>query len=259
MKSKKLRILALDMDDTLLRSDLSISQKTLSTIKQAIKEGAAIVLASSRIPETMERYTRLLGINKKPGYLICKNGALIMESNTHNIIHEAQLEVKTALAICDLAVAENFPVQIFEDNVMYVSRKNEYTGNDQSLAGIRQVVVENFRGMVAEGCHKLIIAGEPDILSHVKTIIENFMAADVTLFSSQPNFLEIMPQGTNKGSALAIIAGIMGISAADVMAIGHSMNDKAMIQWAGMGVALANADTHIAEAIEKNFIKGSLA
>jgi Cof subfamily protein (haloacid dehalogenase superfamily) len=269
---KRLRVLALDMDDTLLHSDLSISRRARNTINQAVKEGTTIVLASSRIPESMERYARLLGIDKKPGYLICKNGALIMESHTGNVIHEARLEIRTALAICDLAVAEDFPVQIYEDDIMYVSRKNEYTGNDQRITGIRQVVVENFRDLVAEGCHKLIIAGDPPVLAHVKTLIEIFMGKDVTLFTSRPYFLEIMPKGTDKGSALAFISELLEVSAEEVMAIGDSMNDEAMIRWAGIGVALANADERIksiadlvmestndedgvAEVIEKYFIK----
>jgi len=50
---------------------------------------------------------------------------------------------------------------MYEDDVMYISRKNEYSDLDQKATGIRQVVVENFRDMVADGCHKLIIPGEP--------------------------------------------------------------------------------------------------
>jgi len=244
MKSKKLRILALDLDDNILNSDIAIPKRTRDTIKQAEEEGAAIVLASSCIPEAMERFARLLGLDEKPGYLISKNGALITESNTGNVVHEALLEAKTALAIHDLAVAENFPIQILEDDVMYVSKKNEYTGSDQGITGIRQVVVTNFRDMVAEGCHKLIIAGEPSVLSNVKTIIENFMENDVTLFTSRPYFLEIMPRGADKKSALSIIAGILGASPDEVMLMGDSMNDEAMIKLPGTIMA-----------IEKYFIK----
>jgi len=275
MKSKRLRVLALDVDDTLLHSDLSISRRTRSTIKQAEKDGATVVLASSRIPDSLERYARLLGLDKYPGYLICKNGALIMESDTGNIIHEARLEVGTALMICDLALAEDFPIQVFEDDIMYVSRKNEYTGEDQRITGIRQVVVENFRDMVAEGCHNLVIAGDPSVLTHVRIIIQNYMGKDITVFTSRPYFLEIMPKGTDKGSALAFISDILGVSAGEVMAIGDSMNDEAMIKWAGIGVALANADDNIksiadlvmdstndedgvAEVIEKYFIRSGV-
>jgi hydroxymethylpyrimidine pyrophosphatase-like HAD family hydrolase len=81
-----------------------------------------------------------------------------------------------------------------------------------------------------------------------------------------------MPKGIDKGSALARIADILGVNAGEVMAIGDSMNDEAMIRWAGMGVAMANGDAHIkniaglvtdntndddgvAEVIEKYFLE----
>jgi len=261
-----LRILALDLDDPLLNSYLSISKRVKTAIKEAGRQGAAIVLASSRIPESMERCARFLELDKTPGYLISKNGALVTESHTGKIIHEALLDVKTALAICDLALVENFPIQIYEDDIMYVSKKNEYSGDDQIMSGIRQVVVENFRAMAAEGCHKLIIAGKPEILSHVKIIFGNLMVDDVTIFSSRPNFLEIMPKGIDKGSALSIIAEILKVSADEVMVMGDSMNDEAMIRWTDAGnksIAVhvtdnANHEDGVAEAIEKYFIrKGS--
>jgi len=273
MKPNKpgLRILALDLDDTILRSDLTISYRTRSAIKRAEAAGAVIVLASSRIPEAMEHSAVLLGLDRNPGYLISNNGALILESHTGKIIHEVKIEAETALSICDLADAEGFPMQMYDDDIMYVSRKNEYSDLDQRTNGIRQVVVENFRDMVAEGCHRLIIPGDPSILSHVKDIVMNYLGDKVTLFYSRPYFVEIMPKGTDKGSALALIAEILGVSAGEVMAIGDSMNDEAMIRWAGVGVAMANGNDHIkniadlvtdstndddgvAEVIEKYFI-----
>jgi len=265
------------MDDTLLHSDLSISKRTRNAIKQAEEAGLTIVLASGRIPEAMDRYVRLLGLNTNPGYLISNNGAVIMESHTGKVIHEARIDINTALTICDLAIAEDFPVQIYDDDIMYVSRKNEYSARDQKTTGIRQVEVRNFRAMLAEGCHKLVILGEPPVLSSLKVIIENFMLNDATLFISKPYFLELMPRGTDKGSALAFVAKTLGVDADQVMAIGDSMNDEAMIRWAGMGVAMANADARIksiadlvtdstndqdgvAEVIEKYFFrKGSIA
>jgi len=241
----KLRVLALDLDDTLLRSDLSISHRTRHAIRRAEKAGVIVVLASGRIPEAMEHVSRLLGLNKRLGYLISNNGALIKESHTGVIVHEAKLDRDTLLAICDLADAEDFPLQMYEDQIMYVSRQNEYTGIDERLTGFRQVVVENFRAMVGEGCYKLLIPGDPTNLSNVKEIIKTYLGAKITIFSRRPYSLELMSKGTDKGSALAKVAEIQKISAAEAMAIGDSMNDEAMIRWAGIGVAMANSDEQI--------------
>jgi hypothetical protein len=240
-----IRILALDLDDTLLRSDLSISRRTRDAIKRTESTGLTIVLASSRIPEAMEHYSRLLGLHERPGYLISNNGALIQESHTGNIVYEAPLESHLALAICDLADAEGFAMQVFDNDIMYVSRKNAYSDLDHKLTGFRQVEVENFRAMVNEGCYKLTIPSDPKLLVHVESIIKTYMGDKITLFNSRPYFLEIMSKGTDKGSALAKIAKMINVSANEAMAIGNAMNDEAMINWAGLGVAMANADERI--------------
>jgi len=242
---KPIRILAMDLDDTLLRSDLSISRRTKNAINRVRAAGVTVVLSSGRISSAMDRFSRLLGLDEAPGYLVSNNGALIQESHTGAIVHESRMDVQTALAICDLADAEGFPVQVYEDDIMYISRPNEYSDCDERLTGIRQVVVENFRAMLEEGCYKLIIPGDPMILPHLENIIRTYLADTVTLFTSRPYFLEVLPQNTDKGTALAAIAGIMGASAEEALAIGDSMNDEAMIRWAGVGVAMANGDEQL--------------
>jgi Cof subfamily protein (haloacid dehalogenase superfamily) len=239
------RLLALDLDDTLLRSDLTISYQTRNAIKKAEAAGVIVVLASGRIPAAMNQFASLLGMHKKAGYLICNNGTLIQESHTGKIVYEIRMDVKTALTAFDLADAEGFPVQLYEDDIMYVSRHNEYTGYDQKLTGLRQVVVENFRAMVANGCHKLLIPGDPALLLPLESILRTYLEDSITIFTSKPYFLELLPANTNKGTALEKVAGILGIDKKDVIAIGDSMNDEAMLRWAGMGIAMANSDERI--------------
>jgi len=193
----------------------------------------------------MERFSRLLGLHKRPGYLICNNGSITQESHTGAVVHEARIEPHVALTVCGLADAEGFPVQMYEDDTMYVSRQNEYSKIDQKVTGFRQVVVENFRAMVDEGCYKLIVPGDPMLLAPLESLLRTYLGSEITLFTSRPYFLEILPPATDKGTALAKIAGIKGISADETLAIGDSMNDEAMIRWAGIGVAMANGDERI--------------
>jgi Cof subfamily protein (haloacid dehalogenase superfamily) len=193
----------------------------------------------------MERFSRFLGMNKRSSYLICKNGTVILESRTGNVIYEIMLDTGPALTTCDLAEAEGFAVQIYKDDIMYVSRYNEFTGYDQKLTGLRQVVAENFRDIVSRGCHKLLIPGDPLLLAPFETLLRSVLGEDITLFTSKPYFLEILPSHTDKGSALEKTAGFLGIKREEVMAIGDSMNDEAMIRWAGTGVAMANGDERI--------------
>jgi Cof subfamily protein (haloacid dehalogenase superfamily) len=247
VSSGTFRMLAMDLDDTLLRSDLSISHRTKNIIKRTESAGVTVVLASGRIPSAMQHFSKFLGLHKRQGYLVSNNGALIQESNTGTVIFESRLEPLVALTICDLAGAEGFPVQLYEDDVMYVSRQNEYSNYDQKLTGIRQIVVENFRTMVGSGCFKLIIPGDPMLLEPLESLMRTYLGTEITLFASRPYFLEILPPETDKGMALAKIALLNGIGSEEAVAIGDSMNDEAMIRWAGAGVAMANGDDRIKE------------
>ena len=235
----------MDMDDTLLRSDFTISYRTRNAIKKAESLGVTVVLASGRSPEEMDKFSKILGLHKHPGYLVSDNGALIQESNTGKTVHEARIEPDIALTVCDLAGAEGFPVQALGNNVMYITRKTEYSDYDQKLTGVRQEVVENFRTVIGDGCHKLIVPGDPMLLSPLESLLQTYLDNDITLFSGRPYYLEILPPQTNKGAAVSKIAEILGVKREEVLAIGDSGTDEAMILWAGLGVCMINGDERI--------------
>ncbi|MCL2478461.1 MAG: Cof-type HAD-IIB family hydrolase [Treponema sp.] len=242
---KNIRLLALDLEDTLLRSDFSVSYRTKTAVKRTEALGITVALVSGRIPADMERFSKTFGLNKRPGFLMCNNGALVMESNTGKVIYETRIEPGIALAICELADAEGFAVQRYEDDIMYVSRQNEYTSYDEKITGIRQVVVEHFHDMLGSKCYKLLIPGDPMLLNPLESLIRTYLENDITLFAGRPYFLEILPPNTNKGIALAKIAESIGVTAEETMAIGDSLTDQAMIEWAGTGVCMVNGDEQI--------------
>ena len=243
-----IRLLALDLDDTLLRSDQSISYRTKNVIKKAESAGVTIALASSHVPLAMEKFSRALGLNKKPGFLISNNGALVLESNTGKITYEIKIEAHIALTVCDLADAEGFPVQLYKDDTMFVSRENEYTGYDYKLTGLRQVVVDKFRDMIKQGCYQLLIPGDPMLLEPLESLLRTYLENDISLVSKNQYTLEILPPETNKGNSLAKVAEYLGIKSEETMAIGDSMNDEAMIIWAGLGVCMSNGDERVKKA-----------
>jgi Cof subfamily protein (haloacid dehalogenase superfamily) len=238
-------MIALDLDDTLLRSDLSISYRVKKAVRYADSLGVAVVLASGRTPAAMRKFVKALGFDKKNGYLICSNGTIIMESKTDRIVYEQKMPIEAALTAFDLCSAEGFAVQLYENDIMYVSRTNEFTAYDQKLTGLKQVVVENFRELVEKGCYKLLIPGDPMILPPLESILSTYLEGSVTLFTSKPYFLEILPPKTDKGTALEKVAALLNRAREEVAAIGDSMNDAAMIKWAGVGVAMRNGDERL--------------
>jgi len=239
---KRIRMLALDLDDTLLRHDLTISFYTRNLLKRAEDEGVTVVLASGRAPSAMEKYGKELNLHKRKGFMVCHNGATIQESDTLKVVYESRLPVDAALAVFDLVDAEGMPVQLYEGRTIYVSRRNEFADQDEKLTGLRQVVVENFRAMIEAGQLKFVIPGDPMLLKPLEILLKNYIGDRVTIFTSKPYFLEILPPATGKGEALAIVAEKLGIKREEVMAVGDSMNDESMLRWAGWGVAMKNGD-----------------
>jgi Cof subfamily protein (haloacid dehalogenase superfamily) len=244
-----IKLIAFDLDDTLFRSDLSISGRTRNAIKKAVQRGIIPVLASGRVPDGLLNTVKILGLNKTDGYLICGNGAIILKSRTNEVIEEFLLPPKAALAAFDLIDAEGFPVQIYDDKRIYVSRTNEFSDADHRLTGLTQIIPDDFRALLIEkGAHKMVIPADPMLLKPLEEILRNMMGDSITLFTSKPYFLEIMPPTCDKGSSLAIIAGRLGLSREEVMAFGDSMNDEAMLRWAAYGVAMLNGDERVKKA-----------
>lgn len=250
-ETKPVRMIVLDLDDTLLRSDLTISYRTKAAIKKAEAAGINVVLASGRVFETMNNFVRFLGMNKRLGYLICSNGTIIVESRSGSIIYEVFLPVQPALTAFNLLDAEGFAVQVYEKNVLYVSRTNEFTEYDKKLTGLQQIVDPNFTARIKAGCHKLLIPGDPMLLKPLESLLDTYLNEELTLFTSKPYFLEILPHKTDKGSALRIVAEKLGIERESILAVGDSMNDESMIRWAGIGVAMLNGDERIKAIADK--------
>ena len=242
---KTIRLIAIDLDDTLLRHDLTISYRTRSALKRAEAKGVTVVLASGRAPLAMERYARDLGLHRRAGYLISNNGVTILKTDTGEVVKETRLPVDAALSVFDLVQAEGLPVQVYDGDTIYVSRRNEFADQDQKLTGFRQVVVENFRAMISLGQLKMVIPGDPMILRPIETILKTYIGDRVTIFTSKPYFLEILPPATGKGEALSVVCDSLGIGREETMAFGDSMNDESMIRWAGVGVAMRNGDDRI--------------
>ena len=238
------QLLALDMDDTLLRSDLSISYRTRNAVRKAEARGVTIVLASTRAPVVLEHFSGILGLNKMPGFLIANNGTIILESQTGEILFEKMLPADAALMVFDMADAEGFAVQIYDEDILYVSRNNEFSEYDKKITGLRQVVVDNFRSMVASGCHKLLIPGDPMTLKPLAQLLEN-LAEGAAIRACKPYRLEVLPVGADKGNALRLIAEKCSIPREAVLAVGDSMNDESMLRWAGYPVAMVNADSKL--------------
>ncbi len=244
----KIDLIALDLDDTLLDSALGVSEGNRAAIAEARAAGIRVVLASGRSIHSMREYARSLGLDGPGDYLVCSNGAEIVESATGAIVEERRL---TAALCAEAALAieeRGFPWQVYEHGVILVSRLSAWTYEDSRLTGQPTILVEDRDELFARGLTKFVIPGEPERIEVLRGELTRLFEGRATVVTSKPYFLEILAPGVDKGSALASLAAMLGIPMGRVMAVGDAMNDLAMLRGAGWGCAPANALEAVKEA-----------
>lgn len=240
----RIKLLALDMDDTLLDRDLRISPGNQQALTAAEERGVRVVLASGRAPAALTPYARQLGLDQRPGDLIAYNGSLIVETDTGRELWGTRLDTALLAEVWDTAAALGQPVQTYVDGAILVSADNPVTRLDTRLTGIPNRVVDRVT-FLAEPRVKVVLPGDPEALDRVQARFDQVFQGRANMYRSKPFFFEVMPLGADKALALARIAETHGILQTEVMAIGDSWNDEGMLRWAGVSVAMINGPDEI--------------
>lgn len=238
-------LIALDLDDTLLRSDLSISETNRLALLAAENAGIELVLASGRNYASMNQYVRFLGLGRPGNFLICSNGAEILEAESGAIVDRLLLSEAFCHEVAKNIEAHGFPWQVYMDSRIFCSEINPWALLDEQLTGQPLLRFSSKDELFRDGQIKFVIPGEPE---RIAALYEEFSATYAGLaevVTSKPYFLEILPLGADKGSALKRLASRLGIATESVMAIGDAMNDFSMLKTVGWGCAPANAIAEI--------------
>lgn len=249
----KIKLIALDLDGTLLDSNGEISNKTCDTIKEAIKRGIEIVPATGRnIGLISEEIKAIDGIR----YAITSNGAAVVDLREGRVIFSNFINLDILKRIIDLI--KNYPIVIefYADGHAYVDRdifdnpeKYDLNENQIHLMSYNHILIENIFGLIDESTdinwikcvEKINIPFlNEDIKKKVlKSLSNEFHELKIT--SSGKDNLEINISSANKGNGLEKLVNILGIRLEEVAAIGDNNNDIEMIEKSGFGIAMGNA------------------
>lgn len=244
------KLIVTDMDGTLLNGEHEISKKNKNALKFAAEKGIHVAIATGRIYESTIKYARELGI-KTP--IICCNGALIKESNG-NIIYESQVDNYICNKIIDVLEKNNIYYQCFTDDTIFTTYINEWLRKYQMQEDLNIKIIEtdNIKEqIIGRNILKfLIIESNLELLSKVEEELKNI--EDIELTKSFFDNIEIMKKGVNKGSAVESLGRYLGIDKSEIITFGDNHNDLSMIKYAGMGIAMGNAEDIVKE--NANFI-----
>jgi Cof subfamily protein (haloacid dehalogenase superfamily) len=247
--SKKLNVkmIALDLDDTLLNSELTITEDTVLALKNAAKRGIYIIPCSGRADSAILPFVRKLDTagSEFGRYIIAMNGSSIFDLHKRVQIYENHVDGALLKEIYLEAKKRNLPSQVYDSDTIYASEDNKWTQVDASLCKLKLSFVDDFAQFVLKGYSKMVIPGDPDELQKFQSFLKETIGDRAVIFTSKPYFLEIMPPNAGKGEALEWLSSQLNIPISQTMAFGDSMNDESMIIKAGYGVAMSNGIDYI--------------
>jgi hypothetical protein len=234
-------LIALDLDDTLLSPDLSISDLNNDAVHRVLAEGIPVILASGRTVDSMRGYARQLDIYGRGLPMICANGAEVRDTDSEAILRRLALTPHACRMALSVLQDLGLPAQAYEEGFIVVSEHNKWTEEDCRLTGLGIRLADGKDELATIPRTKLIASGEPALISRVYEEVKLRLAGIAHVLVSKPCFLEILPPGADKGEALAWVATGMGVPREAVMAVGDSGNDLGMLGWAGIGCTPADA------------------
>ena len=240
--NNNIKLIASDLDGTLLNDNSEISDYNKTILKKLMEKGIDIVIATGRPISSMDFYYEELQNN---GESIVFNGAMVVDKN-FNCIFTNPLKREIAKEIINLykeKYINDTSLNIYSIQKYIVAKDNfKFQTNTEKVDKKNKIVgLENFNDDIE--AQKIIILGENDILLDVKKDIDNLFTVHTSF--SNPNFLEILSADANKANALKWLCDKKGISRDSVMAFGDNYNDIEMIEFAGVGVAMGNAESNV--------------
>lgn len=246
-------LIAIDMDGTLLLSDhATIPQENIDAICEASDAGICVCISTGRMAEDASDFIRRYDL---PCMIIAANGARIADRALPEgkMIYQKRFDTEDALRAIEILLPYEMMINGFEDGVVNTvqdASKRDYHLVARGLIEPRYGE-ENIREAAKRGIMKLFVVAngmweaksDPRIAPAREALRRALPHLEIV--SSSPNNIEVMPQNTGKGMALAWLAGQLGLTERNVMAIGDAENDLSMLEYAYHSTAMGNACEHV--------------
>lgn len=238
-------IIALDLDGTLTNSEKIITLRTFDALMKAQREGVRLVLASGRPTFGIAALANQLQLADYGGYVLSYNGGRIIDWCEKTVIFSQVVDQKLVPILYDFAEKAQLPIVTYLPEAILASKnEGEYLAEEARINGMPVVVAQNFveeAMQIAGGSTKFLIPGEPELLIQLESEMKATLSEQMEVFRSAPFFLELPPKGIDKAQSLQRLLTHLGLERESLMAFGDGFNDLSMIQFAGQGVAMANA------------------
>jgi hypothetical protein len=244
------KLIAIDLDDTLLKNDLTISERARRAIKASISKGTLVTFATGRMYRSALPYALDLGLDLP---LITYQGALVKYADGREVYHRP-LDLNIAKEVINFVKPFGLHINAYIDDELYMEDATDWGKKYASIAKVPVHFMQLPRELKNDPT-KILIIGESEELDQLALKLQKYFLEAINITKSKEHFLEISHPRATKGNALKELAESLNIKREQVMAIGDNMNDLDMIKYAGCGVAVGNAVEdlkNIADVVSKS-------
>jgi Cof subfamily protein (haloacid dehalogenase superfamily) len=249
--TKKIRLIAIDIDGTLLNDQKQIPPENIDALRQAQANGVAVAIASGRMPPLIESIQDRLDMDCA---LISYNGGRVVgkRADGRPVIYDNPLPADIARVFVEYSRREGHLLNFFyndqlyaecgDNREIYMAQYHKHTGADYCVTDLTQF----------DGCapSKVILLTETEVRDRLYDQFVEELGERAAIVKTEPMYLEVMAPGVNKGAALPTLAEYCGITTDEILAIGDADNDTSMVAAAGIGVAVANGSAATLEAAD---------
>lgn len=242
-------ILVLDIDGTLTNSNKEISPKTLEAIISIQERNHTVVLASGRPTPGITALADKLRLSHYGGYILSYNGAKIINCKTGETIYQKILPADMIPSLHQAALHYGVGIITYEGDCIITDMEiDEYMIKESKINHIPIKTVNNFPDYINFPVNKCLITGHGNKLAEIEPEMKKKFGDRINIYRSEPFFLELMPHNIDKAHSLKELLKHLNLSSEQMISCGDGYNDLSMIEYAGMGVAMANAQEIVKNA-----------
>lgn len=248
-----IKLIAVDMDDTLLDKDKRISPANIAAIQQAANAGVKIVLCTGRILSGVKPYFEQLGLSADQEYVIINNGCAVHQTSDWRLVESEALTTQEITYLADFAQKGKLPLTLCDVEHYYVV---EDEANSEIVADCQNIFLQPRTIAlkdIATHDQPFFLAkfvGNENFVAAFKDKHDQQLSQDFNTVLSQPTIYECLPKGVSKATGLKKLAARLNILPEEIMAIGDGNNDLEMFAFAGLSIAMDNASDAVKAAAD---------
>jgi Cof subfamily protein (haloacid dehalogenase superfamily) len=239
LSTTRVRLVALDLDGTLIGDDLILRPRVRSAVAAAQARGVDVTIVTGRMFAAARPFALALDV---AGPMVCYQGAAIFDVSSGATLRQTPVQRDVTRDALQWAYDHGVHAQCYADDTLYVEQINEFSKRYTALARVEPVVVPSLRTAFAERpTIKIVLVDDPDRSEQHLVALRALLGDRAYLTRSHVDFVEVVDPAVNKGEALAFVAQRYGVSLDETLAIGDAWNDVPLLDAAAVGIAMGSA------------------